>query len=379
MIKYGIDYGIDMREEKKTGKTKRRVLIISDGKRGHVHQTEGVVRKLPNSIGKKLEIRMSKIYYLFLVAMSLLARRINFSQPLILFWIQKVTGTSVASLIKFSPEIIISAGSFTHPVTFLLSKIWGAKTVVCMRPSLLSTADFNLVVAPRHDQRHCRGGNVIYTMGATSDISEGFTFAEAVTLYAKLKSDVKRPIGFLVGGNSALNFISPGMASAMLDEILPACEEHGLSMLTTTSRRTLRETEAAIRRRLDGNPASAYLLLASESGDNPVPGIIGLCEVVIVTEDSVSMVSEIISGGKYAIVVKVGHKKSRDKFEKLFQDLMDEQYITYTDINNLNRSISDVLRMKRRGFKPLDESRKVAIEIERLFFSSGPGSGVIQE
>ena len=65
--------------------------------------------------------------------------------------------------------------------------------------------------------------------------------------------------------------------------------------------------------------------------------------------------------------------------EGLFQDLMDEQYITYTDIKDLNRSISNVLRMKRRGFKPLDESRKVAIEIERLFFNSGPGSGVIQE
>jgi len=368
-----------MSDEKKTGKTKRRVLIISDGKRGHMHQTEGVVRKLPNSIGKKLEIRMSKLYYLFLVVMSILARRINFSQPLILFWIQKVTDSSVASLIKFSPDVIISAGSFTHPVTYLLSKIWNAKTVVCMRPSLLSVTDFNLVVAPRHDQNRCRGRNVIYTMGATSDISEGFIFAEAVTLYAKLKTDVKRPIGLLIGGDSALNFISPEMGRSMLDEILPACAEHGLSLLTTTSRRTKRDTEAAIRQRLEGNPANAYLLLASESSENPVPGIIGLCEVVIVTEDSVSMVSEIISGGKYAIVVKVGHKKSHNKFEGLFQDLMDEQYITYTDIKDLNSSISNVIRMKRRGFKPLDESRKVAIEIERLFFGGGPGSGVIQE
>ncbi len=368
-----------MAEGRKAGKPKRRVLIVSDGKRGHVHQTEGVVRKLPNSVGKKLEIRMSKPYYLFLVLMSYLARRINFSQPLILYWIQKITDASPASLIKFSPEIIISAGSFTHPVTFLLSRIWNAKTVVCMRPSLLSTDDFDLVVAPRHDRHRCRGSNVVYTMGATSDISEGFIFAEAVTLYPKLKGNVKRPIGFLIGGNSSLNFITPEMADGMLDGILSACSEYGLSLLTTTSRRTPSDTEEAVKRKLDGNPSSAYLLLASESDDNPVPGIIGLCEIVIVTEDSVSMVSEIISGGKYAIVVKVGRKKNRMKFERLFQDLMDEQYITYTSIEELNRSIAEVLKRKRRGFKPLDESRKVAMEIERLFFGNGSGTGVIQE
>lgn len=368
-----------MNEPKKTGKSKLKVLIVSDGKRGHVHQTEGVVRKMPNAIGRKLEIHVSKSYYIFLVLMSYLARRIKFSAPLILFWVQKTTTFSVESLFKFSPDIIISAGSLTHPVTYLLSKVWNSKSVICMRPSLLSTDDFDLVVAPRHDQWKCKGHNVIYTMGATSDISEGYIFAEAATLYPKLKGDVRHPLGLLIGGDSALNFITPEMATEMLEKILPICEQLGLSLLTTTSRRTQPFTETAIKQRLSDHPNNAYLLLASQSPDNPVPGIIGLSDIVIVTEDSVSMVSEIISGGKYAIVVKVGRKKNRNKFEKLFQDLMDEQYITYTSIENLGRSIAEVLRLKRRGFKPLDESRKVAIEIERLFFGNGSGTGVIQE
>lgn len=359
--------------------TKRRVLIISDGKRGHVHQTEGVVRKLHNVVGKKLEIQMSKPYYLFLVLMSFLSRRIKFSQPLILFWIQKVTNASMASLIKFAPDIIISAGSFTHPVTYLLSKVWDSKTVVCMRPSLLSPSDFNLVVAPRHDQHRCGGKNIIYTMGATSHISEGFIFAEAVTLYPKLKGNVRKPIGLLIGGNSALNYITPEMARELLQEVLLVCEENGLSLLTTTSRRTPLGVETVVREELKEHPNSAYLLLASESGENPVPGIIGLCEVVIATEDSVSMVSEVISGSKFAVVVKVGCKKKPNKFERLLQDLMDEQYITYTSIGGINRSITDVLAMKRRGVKPLDESQKVAMEIERRFFSNGTGTGVIRE
>ncbi|HOO55367.1 MAG TPA: ELM1/GtrOC1 family putative glycosyltransferase [bacterium] len=362
-----------------TAKRKWRVLIVSDGKRGHVHQTEGVVRKLHNVIGKKFEITIGKGYYLFLVFISIIARHVSFSHPFILFLVQKVTKSSMSSLIKFSPDLIISAGSFTHPVTYLLSKIWNSKTVVCMRPSLLSVEDFDLVVVPRHDEYRCRGGNIIYTMGATSHISEGFIFAEAAALYPKLKGEVKRPIGLLIGGNSSRNFITPEMAQEIVGEVLLACEENEISVLTTTSRRTPLEAEKNVKEQLEEHPNSAYLLLASESNDNPVPGIIGMCEVVIVTEDSVSMVSEIISGGKYAIVVKVGRSRKGFKFEKLFNDLMDEQYITYTSIEGINRSVTEVLKRKKRGFKPLDESRKVAVEIERRFFGEGSGTGVKRE
>jgi len=322
----------------------KKVLIVSDGKRGHVHQTEGVVRRLRNAVGRKLEIRMSKPYYFFLIVMSFLARRFRFSQPLILFWIQRITDSSMESLIKFAPDLIISAGSLTHPVTFLLSKVWDSETVVCMRPSILSPGDFGLVVAPRHDQDKCRGENIIYTMGATSHISEGFIFAEAVTLYPKLRGDVKHPVGLLIGGDSSLNYIDPDMASELMKEVLLLCEENDLSLLTTTSRRTRLEAESVIARELEGNQKNAYLLLASKNDENPVPGIIGLSEFVMVTEDSVSMVSEIISGGKHAVVIKVGKRRKRNKFEKLFNDLMNEGYITYTSIEELNQNVSGARR-----------------------------------
>lgn len=381
-----ITFNSDFTEESKTmysgknpPKAKKRILIVSDGKRGHVHQTEGVVRKLRHVIGKKIEINMSKPYYLFLVLMSFLARRFTFSQPLILFWVQRITSAPMTSLLKFSPDLIISAGSLTHPVTYLLGKIWNSYTVVCMRPSMLGPDDFDLVVAPRHDQDRCSGENIIYTMGATSHISEGFIFAEAVTLYPNLRGDVKRPLGLLIGGDSSFNYINEEIAGELIQEVLLLCEENELSLLTTTSRRTEPAAETAIKKHLEDHPANSYLLLASEKPDNPVPGIIGLSEVVIVTEDSVSMVSEIISGGKYAVVVKVGKKRKRNKFEKLYEDLMAEDYITYTTIEELNQNVAAVLRRRQRGFKPLDESRRVAIEIERRFFDSPPGKGVMRE
>jgi hypothetical protein len=354
----------------------RKVLLVSDGKRGHEHQTRGVVDKLGNVTVRQFDIAMSTPYYLFLIFVSMLARRLRFNNAQILFWLQRVTQTRMETLIKYEPDVIISAGSLTHPVTYLLGKLWKCPTVICMRPSLLSPRDFGLVVAPRHDARKCRGDNVLYTMGATSHISEAFIFAEAVALRQSLRGEAPRPVGLLVGGNSAMNYITRDMASELCQEVLLACEENGLDLLATTSRRTPPDAEQVFARELAEHDRCPYLLLASQSDANPVPGIIGLCDVVVVTEDSVSMVSEIISGGKAAVVVQVGRRKKRNKFITLYEDLNRENYITYTTIDKLNPALVAAMNRKDNTHKALDESAKVAGEIERRFFSGSGGSGV---
>lgn len=354
----------------------RKVLLISDGKRGHEHQSRGVVDKLENVSVRKLDISMSGTYYLFLVFVSLLARRIRFNGAQILFWLQKVTDTRMETLAKHDPDVIISAGSLTHPVTYLLGRLWGCPTVICMRPSLLSPRDFGLVVAPRHDARKCRGGNVLYTMGATSHISEAFIFAEAVALRQSLRGEAPRPAGLLIGGNSAMNYLTAEMAAELCQEILLACEENALDLLATTSRRTPPAAEQVFARELGEHDRCPYLLLASQSDANPVPGIIGLCDIVVVTEDSVSMVSEIISGGKHAVVVQVGRRKKRNKFITLYEDLNRENYITYTTIDKLNAALAAALSRGDKKQKPLDESARVAGEIERRFFKGGGSAGV---
>lgn len=52
------------------------------------------------------------------------------------------------------------------------------------------------------------------------------------------------------------------------------------------------------------------LLLASEESWSPVPGILGLCEKVLCTEDSVSMISEAATAGLRPIVLPVERRAS---------------------------------------------------------------------
>lgn len=359
---------------------RKKVLIVSDGKRGHVHQTEGVLHKMRGAVGRKVEIRMTRGGYWLLLAFVLFSRRFRFSRGFIWARVKRAL-VGIQGLERFSPDVIISAGSLTHPVTYLLGKVWNARTVVCMAPSVLSPRDFDLVVAPRHDRERCRGGNVIYTIGAASNVSEGTIFAEAVALYSKLKGRVTRPVGLLFGGDSAARRMDVETAREILGETLLACEENDLTLLCCTSRRTPAAVEELIEKELASHPRCAYLLLASKDPENPVPGIIGLSEAVVVTDDSVSMVSEIATGGKPAVVVEIGRKGNGSKFDRLFSELAEEHFIIYTKAEGLSRGISEALDMRREGGRALDEAGRVAMEIEKRFFSgpAGGGSGVRKE
>lgn len=56
------------------------------------------------------------------------------------------------------------------------------------------------------------------------------------------------------------------------------------------------------------SPAVKYLLVASEDDFNPIPAMLGFSREVFCTEDSVNMVSETITGGHRAVLLRVGHR-----------------------------------------------------------------------
>jgi hypothetical protein len=59
------------------------------------------------------------------------------------------------------------------------------------------------------------------------------------------------------------------------------------------------------------------LLLASRDPFNPVPGMLGLCSRIFVTEDSVSMVSEAVTAGREVFLLRT-ERQSRGR--TAFQD-----------------------------------------------------------
>ena len=78
----------------------------------------------------------------------------------------------------------------------------------------------------------------------------------------------------------------------MANQLLQAARECGGSLAVTTSRRTGKQNEAILREGLNGVP----LLFWDGKGENPYLGFLALADAIVVTDNSVSMVSEACAG-----------------------------------------------------------------------------------
>ena len=117
------------------------VWQISDGKPGHERQALGLLKAIENTLIKsKMEM-------------------FRFEGGLLKFF--KQFHFNKANFAK-RPNFIIGAGHKTHLSLLLLSKLFGGKTVVIMKPSI-PIKFFDLCIVPGHD--NIKGKNVVITQG----------------------------------------------------------------------------------------------------------------------------------------------------------------------------------------------------------------------
>jgi hypothetical protein len=174
-----------------------------------------------------------------------------------------------------------------------------------MTPSVLGTRPFDFAIVPEHD--HPDGGaNVLVTLGAPNHIYIPELRAEAEKLFAPLRPLPDKVIALLLGGSDANYELDADWVRSILPRLRGAAEKQGAAILVTTSRRTGREADNAVEEVLGGT--ARYMLLASRSGDNPIPAMLGAATHVLVTEDSVSMASEAATAGFKVGLLRVGRR-----------------------------------------------------------------------
>ncbi|MDH3703674.1 MAG: mitochondrial fission ELM1 family protein, partial [Alphaproteobacteria bacterium] len=123
--------------------------------------------------------------------------------------------------------------------------------------------------------------------------------------------------------------------------------QFGAGLMVTPSRRTGKAAERQLRERL----ADASAVMWDGTGDNPYLGYLGLADAIVVTCDSVNMVSEACATGKPVYIVDLEGKK-HSKFRD-FREMLATMGIV--------RPFEGVL--DRWTYAPLDETARVAKEI----------------
>ena len=187
------------------------------------------------------------------------------------------------------PDLVIGAGRRIAPLVAALRRLHRVRAVQILDPRM-PFADFDLVAVPEHDR--VRGPNLIVTLGSIGRVTPDIAAAAAEPWRDRLAALPQPRIAVLLGGPSAGARFGGG-AAGRLSDALSALAEQGHGLIVTQTRRTPHGLVGRLRDLLGD---SAFIW--GETGENPYPGILGLADAVLVTEDSVNLASEAASTGK---------------------------------------------------------------------------------
>ena len=100
--------------------------------------------------------------------------------------------------------------------------------------------------------------------------------------------------------------------------------------------------------------------------EGAVAGILDLCDIVTVSGESVSMVSEAIHSGKKVVVFRLSRNSDVvTKHERALKSLADEGYITVTDPDNLENALEKAWN-DTTSVKPVKDMNRIFEALRRL-------------
>ncbi len=317
---------------------KKTILVLSDGKAGHLNQSIAVARIIQKYRQDKgvsaenTEHETIEIKYRNKFSRALVTACAFFSTSACQGCMRCLKAClqedNYKKLMAAYADIIISCGSSAAPVNLLLSRENRAKSVTIMTPSLIGPDKFSLAIIPRHDRPKQRK-NILVTAGSPNYMSEELMRQDADRLSGMFNLGESAKIGVLLGGSTADYTMSGELAQKVISQIKAAAEKLKVDILVTTSRRTSAEVEGVLKDELLKFPRCKLLIIANEKNiSGAVSGILGLSKIAIVSGESISMISEAVSSGRQTLVfplTKTGSLKTRH--EMLLEEFIKDAFI----------------------------------------------------
>lgn len=189
------------------------------------------------------------------------------------------------------PGLIVSSGRRSALIAReARRRAKGAPLLVHVQDPRAGLGDFDLIVAMDHDD--VQGPNVVRVATALHDVTPARLAAAAETWRARL-ARLRRPlIGLIIGGPAGRAPFGLDEGRALLQGVLAMKAAAGAGVAVVPSRRTPDEVLALFAEAAGRDPD---LWVWRREGDNPYLGVLALADRLVVTGDSVSMVSEALA------------------------------------------------------------------------------------
>lgn len=356
----------------------KKILILKDMQAGHANQSEaiaGELEKLRESLPQEYELKFQsitvrfksnwhrKLFFLFtFFALPFAQGRLS----VLNFFFE---AECAQELQKAYADLIVSAGSSLAPLNLLLKKENLGKSIVVMKPSFpFHSRFFDLLIVPVHDAfpKHKRG--VVRTLITPSCVDRnllqmsGGQLAERVSLAL----NGKKRISVFIGGKTKSYEFKQSAFRKWLLELKTCAEKSNFELLITTSRRTDPEISQLVKEELGAHPRTKLLVIASESNiENVVYGMLALSDIALVTEDSVSMISDAVSAEKKVIVLKLGNGKLPKKHYRFQEALRANALVSTADEVDFSSKLS-ALNGSQKGNGIQNQSRLIQEALRKL-------------
>ncbi len=185
------------------------------------------------------------------------------------------------------PDVLISCGRRTAALSMAIRKASGGRTLtVQIQDPLAPASGFDLVVAMAHDA--ITGPNVVKVATALHDVTPQ-RLAEAGRAWAGRLPVGEGPLaGVILGGPTR----GGRFAGEALLAGLRRLRASGTRLAIVASRRTPEAVIAALTQAFAGD---AGVFVWDREGDNPYLATLALADRLVVTSDSVSMISEALA------------------------------------------------------------------------------------
>ena len=215
------------------------------------------------------------------------------------------------------PKVSITCGRRHAGFAIALKRMSKGKvSTIHIQDPRINPGFFDHLVIPEHDPS--RGKNIVISKGSLTKINKNKLEAEAKRFLGLVNHLPQRRIAINIGGSSKGVEIDKASAEKIVDNLTLLAKKYDCGLMVTTSRRTDEKIKYQLRKLNEKQNVLVY----EGIGPNPYIGFLGLAETIIVTSDSINMISEACSTGKPVYIIALGKNNKR---KQSFLDAMQKE------------------------------------------------------
>ncbi len=204
------------------------------------------------------------------------------------------------------PDLLVTCGRRATGASIAIRRLSSGRTLtVHVENPVTPARAFDLVAPMIHDG--ITGPNVMPVATALNRVTSRHLAGAAIEWGPRFAAIPAPRLGIMFGGATKGYSFDRGRFEKLLDDLESLHQSDGTGILVTPSRRTGAHLTRRIVERFSGKD---WAYVWDGSGDNPFFGILALADGFLVTEDSVSMVSEAIATGRPTATVALGKLRS---------------------------------------------------------------------